>query len=225
MVRIGDVRALCWFYNVDAETIDALANMALGTLEQNWRETSNFAVPEWPGLYVGLESTAAEIRLYEPELIHGVFQTADYARAVHEAVRPEASFGRHRSRDRVPVTPSADPVFRVPPPQTIAVFSEGVFVRKVGGASAMARQMVRIRELAARKHVEARILPWFADAHAAMTGSFAIFDFEDNDDPSVAYVGFQTGARYLEKPAKVVEHRRIFDLVLERTIPIEEYLS
>ena len=37
---------------------------------------------------IGLEAEAAEIRTYQPELIHGLLQTADYARAVIRAGRP-----------------------------------------------------------------------------------------------------------------------------------------
>lgn len=89
-VKIGDVRALCWFYEASLATTDALAYMALGTTEQNWWETNDSAIPGWFSLYVGLESTASEIRIYEPELVHGLFQTPTYARTVYEVFHPEA---------------------------------------------------------------------------------------------------------------------------------------
>ncbi|MBN1171410.1 MAG: helix-turn-helix domain-containing protein [Micromonosporaceae bacterium] len=222
-LRIGGVRTLCWFYGTDAETTDALANMALGTLEQNWWEASDLVVPEWLNLYVGLESTASAIRIYEPELVHGLFQTPDYARAVREAFRPDTE---PAVTDRIVQVRSQrqQTLFsRMPPPQITAIFAEGVLARSVGGERVTAEQTARLRTLAARDHVDLRVLPWSAGAHAALIGSFAIFDFDDEDDPSVVYVEMQTGARYLEKRTEVTEHRHIFDLVCKQTVPIEEH--
>lgn len=225
-VSIGDARALCWFYGADAKTTEVMTNMALGTQEQNWWESNEFAVPGWLGLFVGLESLATEIRLYESELVHGLFQTSDYARIVHEVCQPADIDPTIIDRTVHARLRRQETLFsRTRPPQITAIFNESVLARKVGGEAAMAKQVVRIRELAARSHVEVRILPWSAGAHAAMIGSFSIFDFGEVDDPPTAYVECQTGARYIDKVSEVVEHRRIFDLALEQTIPLEEYLS
>ncbi len=223
-VRIGDVRALCWFYGADAATTDALADMALGTMEQNWWEANDGTVPEWFGLYVGLESAATEISVYESELVPGLFQTADYARAVYEACQTEAGpdiIDRHvQFRMRRQQT-----VFgRTQLPSITAIINAGALARKVGGDEVMEQQWQRLREQARNRHLDLRVLPFEVGAHAVMAGSFAVFDFAEADDPPVVYVELQLGARYLEKASELREYRRIFNLALKQTVPIEEYV-
>src|SRR5262245_10004280 len=76
-IKVADVRALCWLYKVDQTTTDALAKMALGSSTRGWWEDKEYAgvLPEWFSLYVGLEAAASEIRIYEPEIVHGLLQT------------------------------------------------------------------------------------------------------------------------------------------------------
>jgi transcriptional regulator with XRE-family HTH domain len=88
-VKVGTVRALCWLYDADKETTDALASLALGTTAEGWWEDSyGDVLPSWFKLYLDLEAAAAEIRTYDAELVHGLLQTADYARAVYQAAQP-----------------------------------------------------------------------------------------------------------------------------------------
>ena len=88
----------------------------------------------------------------------------------------------------------------------------------------MAKQEGHLRELAALEHIDVRVIPWDAGAHAAVhLGPFTFFDFPDTDDPAVVYLETHTGARYLERPEEVAEYRRIYDLIYEKSTPIEEY--
>ena len=78
-VKIADVRALCWLYNADAATTEALAALAPGTQQEDWWQPLGAAVvPEWFGLYAGLEAAASRTRCFEPQLIHGLVQTPEY---------------------------------------------------------------------------------------------------------------------------------------------------
>ena len=92
-VKVADVRALCWLYGADNATTDALAKLALGTNGQGWWEDYSDVYPFGFGLYVGLESTAAEIRTYNPELVHGLLQTPEYMRALYWAYNPHGTDG------------------------------------------------------------------------------------------------------------------------------------
>lgn len=222
-VKVPDVRALCWFYGADAELTDALANMAIGSSEQGWWEEYGDVVPAWFGLYVELESAAEQIRAYDPELVPGLLQTADYARAVYRAGQPDhddQAIQRHVDLrlERQQTVFNLDP-----PPRLHAVLGAGTLARQVGGSEVMTAQLQRLRELARLDHVEITVVPWEAGAHAAMLGAFVLLDFADAEDPSVIYLEAQVGARYLEKPGELAEYRRVFDLIDKQAIPIEEY--
>jgi transcriptional regulator with XRE-family HTH domain len=222
-VKVADVRALCWLYGADQATTDGLATLAVGTTGQGWQEDYKDWPHSWFWLYLGLEAAATEILTYDPELVHGLLQTPGYGRALRQASNPDGDEEAVRRliklrRERQQALNS-----RTPPLKVTAVLGAGVLARPVGGPQVMAEQTERLHELNRLDHVNIRVLPWEAGAHAAMVSPFTILGFDDPDDPAVVYLEAQTGARYLEKPEELDEYRRIFQLAYEKTIPIEEY--
>jgi transcriptional regulator with XRE-family HTH domain len=223
-VRIADVRTLCWLYGADQQTTDALAALATGTSTQGWWEDFGDVLPDWFGLYVGLEAAATKVRIYEPELVHGLLQTPAYVRAVYEAgsqPSDEVSIQRQIKlrHERQQILTNREPPLRL-----TAILGAGVLARRVGDDAVMAEQVGRLHDVNRLGNVDIRVMPWNAGAHAAMhIGAFAILDFADPDDPSIVYLESHTGARYLEKPDELVEYRKVYDLILEKTVPIEEY--
>src|SRR5690349_10341366 len=81
-VRIADVRALCWLYNADPTTTESLVRLAQGTNTQNWWEERFADLPGWFWLYLGLESTATSVCVYDPELVFGLLQSRRYMEAI-----------------------------------------------------------------------------------------------------------------------------------------------
>ena len=223
-VKVADVRALCWLYGADVPTTDALTGLCAGTTTQGWWEDYGDVVPDWFGLYVGLEAGATEILIYDPELVHGLLQTPDYTRAVFLAVTGGSDQEAVGHQIKVRYERQQALLHRQPPLRLTAVLGAGVLARPVGGAATMAEQVARLHELAALDHVEIRILPWAIGAHPAMhVGPFTILDFDDADDPAVVYLESHTGARYLERPEELREYHRIFDLIRRQSVPIEEH--
>jgi transcriptional regulator with XRE-family HTH domain len=223
-VKVADVRGLCWLYGADAKTTDALAALAVGTRDQGWWEDYGEALPSWFSLYIGLEATADEIRIYDPELVHGLLQTPDYVRALRHAMHPDDDGEYAQSQIKLQDERQQALFTRTPPLRLIAVLGAGVLARPVGGPEVMAEQVARLHELSRHDNIDIRVLPWEAGAHPAMhTGAFAILDFHHADDPAVVYLETHTGARYLEKPDELAEYRRIFDQVYRQTTPIESY--
>ncbi|NJC69747.1 helix-turn-helix domain-containing protein [Planosporangium thailandense] len=224
-IKVADVRALCWLYGADAPTTDALAGLAVGTTEQGWWEDYREAVPDWFGLYIGLEAAASEIRIYDPELVHGLLQTPAYVRALWEAGAGDRSEQAVQGQINLRMQRQRSIRDRVPPLRVAVVLGAGVLARSVGGAQVMAEQVDRLCELSKLDHIDIRVLTWDAGAHAAMhTGAFTILDFDDPDDPAVVYLETHTGARYLERPEELDQYRRIFDLICVKAVPIEEYV-
>jgi transcriptional regulator with XRE-family HTH domain len=224
-VKVPDVRALCWLYGADAATTDALAALAMGTTEQGWWEDYGDAVPDWFGLYVGLETAVTEISTYDPELVHGLLQTEDYALAVYRAAQSDSREEFIRRQVRLRMERQQTLFRRTPPPRIRAVLGAGVLARQVGEPAVMAAQVRKLREIARGGEIEIRVLPWEVGAHAAMAGAFDVLEFDDADDPAVVYLESHLGARYLEKPTEVAECRRIFDVINKQAVPIEEYSS
>ena len=219
-VKMADVRTLCWLYDADMTTTDALAALAPGTQQEDWWEPySSVVVPDWFGLRLGLESTASRFRCFDPQLVHGMLQTKDYARALIEAedtLTPDVVDQRlavRMDRQRRVLGSGAE---------LTVVLGAGALSLVVGSRDVMAAQLDHLRRLDGDGAATIRALPWTAGAYPAR-GSFDLLDFDDADDPSVVYVEFSTGARYVEQPPQVAEYERVFGVLMDRTIPIEEW--
>lgn len=221
-VRVADARALCWLYGADNQTTDALATLAFGTAEPGWWDEYATGGSGQLRLYVGLEDAASRMLRYEAELVYGLFQTPDYARAVFEASNPGCD-EKNEARLRLRLK-RQEILDRVSPPGLSIVLNAAVFARQVAGAKVMAEQVARLRELDERRNITIRVLPWEAGAHAAMQGAFTIFEFEGTDDPSVAYYDSLTEARYLEKPAELTAYQGMFDRIARQSVSLKEYL-
>ncbi|MBI1757760.1 MAG: helix-turn-helix domain-containing protein [Actinobacteria bacterium] len=223
-VRPGDVRELCRLYGVDAETTDNLAVMAQATKEPSWWEEVDAKAPRWFGLYLNLEAVASELHVFEPSLVHGLFQTADYARAIARRVIPDASETAIEGNVVLRLARQRSAFDRPDPLRVTAVLGEPALALSVGSPALRASQMAALRERAALAHVEVRVLPLAAGPHPGYLGQFSILDFANPDDPPVAYVETYDAARYPEVPAHVARYRRRFAAVHEMSVPLEEWL-
>ncbi len=84
-------RALLELYGVEGADVDALVQVAREARKRGWWQAYDDVLPEWFEVYVGLEAEADQIQTFEPQLIPGLLQTADYARAVMRVEHPDAS--------------------------------------------------------------------------------------------------------------------------------------
>lgn len=219
-VKMADIRALCWLYGADQATADALAALAPGTQQDDWTEQyGETVVPEWFGLYAGLEVTASRIRAFEPNLVKGLLQTPEYAAAVigadprldAEAVQRRAAFRVGRQRAVL----DADPA-----PQVTLVLAEGAL--RLGPPAVLRPQIEHLRALAGRPRVDVRVWPFRAGFYPG-TGSFTLLDFDDDEDPSVAYVEIPNGARYFDRPDNRADYEFTFELLTKKSVPIGEW--
>ena len=221
-VKVADIRALCWLYGADQATTDALAALAPGTQSEGWWEEYGAAVvPDWFGLYVGLEATASRLRCFEPELVHGLVQTPDYARAVIGADdRLDEAVVEHRVRFRME---RQENVFGSDPLPTVSIIlGQGTVSLVAGSTETMAAQLSHLRDMAERPNVHIRIVPFAAGAYPKR-GSFALLEFDDAEDPSVAYVDVPMGARYFERPTQFAEYEYVYRVLEAKSVPIKEW--
>jgi transcriptional regulator with XRE-family HTH domain len=222
-IAVATSRALAQLYGADQATIERIGEHAARTQERGWWQ--RYAPGLRPGFvdYIGLESDAAEIRMYGPELVPGILQTADYARAVelgtHLAPEPEAverNVEARIERQRAAMSRQA---------RVVVVLNEGALERQIGGREVLTRQILHLQEAASLPHVEVRVLAWQSGAHVAVRGSFVLLDFADANDPPIAYVETYVGAHYLEDSQDVELQREIFRRIYQQSIPLEEHIS
>jgi hypothetical protein len=220
-VKPGDVWTLCRFYGInDGAVIDSLAVLAEGTGERGWWEGYGTSIRDWFALYLGLEEGADEILIWDPELIHGLLQTADYASWVNRVATAAEDADEYSALRMARQQRFFD---RDPAAKLTAVLGAGALARQVGGAAVMDEQIQHLRQLNARDAVNIRVLRWDAGAHPAMSGGFTAFDFTSPDDPPAAYLETIVGGTYLEQADQLARYREAFTKLYQQSTPVEEY--
>ena len=224
-----DVRDLCGVYEVeDRRIVDSLMQMAKESRQQGWWH----AFGDIPySVYIGLETDAASLRVFEPQVVPGLLQTPAYAEAVCVGALPEATPQdiekrvqvRMRRQDRIKDTRS--------PLRLWAVLDEAALRREVGGGQVMVEQLEYLNEMGRQPHVTVQIMPFKMGAHPGVNGQYAILEFPDASDSSVVYLEGVTSDLYLEKAGDVqlysvmYEHLRAEALNPEQTREFIESMS
>jgi transcriptional regulator with XRE-family HTH domain len=223
-VKPGDVWALARLYDLSTELTDALVALAVGTHDVGWWAEYAAVVPHRVGLYVGLEAASSAVSIYHPELVPGLLQTEDYARAV---IRADDRLGEEEVEQRVAFRLGRQRAVleRADPARLTAVLGAGAgaLALQVGSDTVMEAQTRHLHALGDSGRVDIRVLPWEAGAHPSMRGAFTLLDFADPDDPSMVHVELLTATHYLERPEDVAEYRRIFGILYDKAVPIEEH--
>ncbi|MFF7989788.1 helix-turn-helix domain-containing protein [Kitasatospora xanthocidica] len=213
--RVGfkerDVADLLTLYGVDAEQERAnVLGLVRDANASSWWHEYGDVLPGWFQNYLGLEEAAAEIRSYEVQFVHGLLQTADYARAVVTAGCHD--HGAEEIERRVDVRIKRQAVLTGErAPQLVAVLDEAALRRPWGGPELMRGQLDRLLELGELPNVRLQVLPFGNAGLSAESGAFTVLGFAERELSEVVYLEQFTTALYLDKPAEVAEYRHAMD--------------
>lgn len=156
--------------------------------------------------FLGYEAGANHIRGYEGELVPGLLQTEDYARAVINAGYPFTRLTEMARRVELRLARQArldgdDPL------QLTYLLGEATLRYKVGGTDVMRRQLEHLAHMASEKeHIELRVLPFDHGAHPTIGASFQILSFTSPYLPDRIWQEAVTSTSIVDNPAVVTEH-------------------
>lgn len=218
-VKAGDVWALCRFYGADRDLTDSLAGLTRAA-HDGWWEEHRGPTPDWFWMYLELEAACDAISIYSPDLVHGLLQTDDYALAAVSRDGADDAVVQHRLQVRSQRKLAA---FGHPGKRITLVLGQAALSLVIGSPQVMEEQFRHLRDLSDGRHFDFRVLPWSAGLHAAGGGAFTIMDFDDPDDPSVAYVEAHTAGRYVASQSDVAEYRQLMGLLVQESLPLLEF--
>ncbi|MFJ8863400.1 helix-turn-helix domain-containing protein [Streptomyces sp. NPDC102451] len=215
-----DVRDLCGVYEVeDHRVVDSLMQMAKDSRQQGWWH----AFGDIPySVYIGLETDAESLRVYEPQVVPGLLQTRGYAEALINGALPEAPPSdiekrvnvRARRQDRVNAPEH--------PLRLWAVIDESALRRLVGGKQVMIEQLEHLIEQSQLPHVTVQVLPFDMGAHPGINGQYAILEFPDAADSSVVYIEGVTSDLYLEKANDVQRYSVMYEHLRAQALNVDQ---
>lgn len=201
---LRDVRDLCNLYGVvDEAERDRIMNLAIEGKQQGWWQSYHLGY----GTYVGLETEAVSISAFQSSVVHGLLQTADYAREGHETAMPRLSPDEIDMQIEAKLTRQRI-LTRDEPPRVTVVLDEAALHRAVGGNLVMAAQLTKILDLSALPNVMVQVLPFKLGAHPALESNFTILGLPNS--PEIVFVEGLIGSTYLEREEDLKRYREIF---------------
>jgi transcriptional regulator with XRE-family HTH domain len=187
-----------------------LVDMAREGHRKGWWAAYDDVLPTGLDIYVGLEAETVGIRSYEVSVVHGLLQTADYARAVLQEVFPRHTAEQIDRLVDLRITRQRR-LGEHPPLELWAILDEAVIRRMVGGPACMRRQLEHLVTESGRQGMTLQVLPFSSGAHAGHAGPFSILEFPERSDSEVAYIESGAGNIYLEKDKEVRVRSEAFD--------------
>lgn len=219
-IKAPYVKLLSLLYGLDEAQRDTLLTMAEEAGQPEWYVALARRAPNWFKQYLGYESVATSIQVYESELVHGLLQTERYTRCMIPAGRVSITAAEldHtiELRQQRQIRTSTDGV------ELHVVLNEAVLRRMVGGPDIMREQLLHIVQRSELPDITVQVLPFAAGEHASMTSPFALLGLRDYPGMNTVYLENGRGALYLEAPADLAQYEWRFGRLVETALPPDQ---
>ncbi len=168
---------------------------------------------------LGLEAGAEKVCEYAPDIIPGLLQTADYARAVVRAgtpyIRPVDVGPRLETRLARQVRLDGDN-----PLLLDVVLGEAALRQQVGDTGVMRRQLAHLLGVLNRRrdHVRIRTIPFTAGAHPLLGSALKILSFRSNRLGDLVYQETAISGVIIDKRQVILESTASFAETFDRAL-------
>ncbi|HEU5473875.1 MAG TPA: DUF5753 domain-containing protein, partial [Actinophytocola sp.] len=195
-----DVAALLGLYRVPTKRREELLDLVRNGAEPNWWQLKPADLPtEWRDL-MALEADATAIVNFEPQLVPGLLQTAEYATAAMRGIDPalpesavNALVAARMARQALLTRRGA--------PKLHAILDEMVLRRSVGEPGVMQRQLQHLVACSQRPNITVQVLPFSAGATPGLHGPLIVLDLSDGR--SVVHLESREVAAFLSEEPHV----------------------
>ena len=213
-VKQADLRKLLDLYGVDESYRDELLALARESRQRGPMGKAAASFPQVAG-YVSAEAEAESVWNWEPQVIPGLLQTRDYARALRQlwltmfpgpASETDRWVKTRLMRQQV--------LTRDPPLELSVVIDESVLRRRFGTRAVMCEQLQHLAAASELPNVEVRVYPLDSDDPPIGTGAFSYLQFPQvHDVPlhDIVSVEHHEGAYDLEDEEDTFKYRVAFE--------------
>lgn len=204
-IKVPTVRSLLDVYEVHDQRRGALLTLAREARQQVWWHAYGDVLPDWFEVYVDLETESDMLCAYDVQVVNGLLQTEDYARAIFTPTIDDPA----EVERRVELRMQRQKRVTSGELRLHCVMDECVLHRQYGGPAVMRAQIDRLIEVARLGNVSLQVLP--AGSSVGVYGVFTILEFPAPSDPLVVYLEHDGGALYLEKLEQTRQYARLYD--------------
>ncbi|WP_405959344.1 helix-turn-helix domain-containing protein [Streptomyces sp. NBC_00868] len=193
-VRVEDTVQLVERYQVGEAEAEQLVQLTKLANEPGWWAHHKKVVPPWFDRFIGLQEAATWTRTYEYQLVPGLLQTEEYARAVTEVKYLLAGAGEVEARVRLRM--ERQELLGSPArPRLLAILHEAVLHSHFGGPQVMRRQVEHLIRMASQPNISIRVMPF---TNQCVLGSpMTLLRFDQYQLPDLAYVERGSRSEYI----------------------------
>ena len=228
-MKPADLQQILDLYGVSSEHRTELTALAEESRRSGAAPPAGIRLPEQHVALLEAQRDAQSIWLWAPQVIPGLFQTEEYARALLAAWVTEFALPPSNVDRLVQGRALQEEVVlrRDPPPQVSMVLDESVLLREVGGADVMHGQLNHLAKATRQANVEIRILP-LTGPHLETAGTFVYLKF-----PQIHRVPLQdtvfydhlTGMEMLDDEGDVHQYSVIFKSLTRNALSLSKTRS
>jgi transcriptional regulator with XRE-family HTH domain len=224
-VKRTDLRRLLELYRVDPSRREELLALAEESQPSGRLKAISARLPGVHAEFLNVEAEAESVWNWEPQIVPGLLQTEDYARAVmlgwHSMfTEPPSEVERRVEARRL----RQQVLQRDPPLQLSIVMDESVLHRKLAEAPVMREQLQHIVEVSRLPNIRVRILPLKSD-HPVATGAFTYVKFPQlHDVPLNDIVTFEqlTDTHQIEDQDDTYKYSVAFRTLEENSLGLDQ---
>jgi transcriptional regulator with XRE-family HTH domain len=220
---VEDIEAMLDALGVVGEKRERLLSMAEEASEStvSWRVLHKSGMARWQYELDQLLRKAARVRHFQPMIVPGLMQTAEYARHVLDLANwtgqkdVDAAVVARLARQQILFEPTC--------PQYHYLLGEiGLRWRPTDSVPLHRAQLDRIVTVSALPTLTVQVLP--ADAPTAAVGlhGFRIYDFIDDNEPTVVFVETISGEITISEPDSVATYTGTWDRLIKSALSSDD---
>lgn len=222
-IKVREVEYLCGYYCLPKDRTAYLMAMAAEAKNKVWWQNYRHFLHEGFSSYLELESYATELRFFQPLVIPGLLQAADYARSVYRAYAPEDPDSSIDMRVELRMQRRTRLLQRRWTASLEFLLHENVLHTVVGSSRIMAAQCRHIADMSTRENLSVRVVPFAAGLPTGgVVPPFIVLDFPDSE-PSVVHTEGAIGSMTFEDPDDVERFRSHYEKL--RNVTLDEVCS
>lgn len=199
-----DIATLLGLYGVEQRDLDRLTALTNCADETTWWAPWAKVLPDWLKTFVGLEGLAEAEFIFEPMIIPGLLQTADYATVITaETPRVRPDHGERVVNFRLARADRLTDPNR--PLRLHAVIGEAALRLAVGTPEIRRAQLEHLISMSALPNVTIQVVRPEDGFHTAMSGRFFMLDF-DQARP-IVFSELHDGGVYIQDQEQVRSYK------------------
>ncbi|MFI6564096.1 Scr1 family TA system antitoxin-like transcriptional regulator [Streptomyces sp. NPDC050534] len=215
-VSVTDTMALASRYRIAAEEQQELVDLARAARQPSWYAPYKEVMTPALEAYIAYEESATIVRNYERNVVPGLLQTEEYARALLQSLQEDDSVDTSGTSQRhlelrVDLRMKRQKALETPDAQFFFILDEAVLRRVVGSETVMRQQHETLLRLSDLPNVTILYVPFTAGPYPLFRSPYQLFQFGPSDDDLVAYLESPSGEALLSERASLGDRKEPAD--------------